>query len=173
MGVKLCVWAIVLCPTGVLACSDAETRYFTCTFGAGKKTIEICHDAKMARYRFGPTGEAPELELLQPVSNVDLTPWPGVGRTIWEEVTFRNADHAYVVYGSIDRGPPSDGSDEMAVTLSGGITVRRDGDEIAHLTCDPGSVKFPWGTSLFDAKETAGQCYDPELRSWGTCGKDQ
>lgn len=173
MGPKLLVWALAFCPTSVLACSDGETRHFTCTFGAGFKTFEICHDADVARYRFGPTGGTPELELVPPVTEVDLTPWPGVGRTIWEEVTFRNAEHAYVVYGSIDRAPPADGSDEIAVTVSGGITVRRHDEDIAHLTCDPGSVMFPWGTSLFDAKEAAGQCYDPEPRNWGICGEDE
>ncbi len=160
---------LLLVPTASLPCEPSETLHFACTVKNGTKKVEVCHTLDEATYRFGPPGGQAELELRRPVTDVHLTPWPGIGRTIWEEVIFRNASHSYTVYGGIDRAPSEDGSGEILVTLAGGVVVHQAEQEIAHLTCDPGSVDFPWGTGLFEAKETAGQCYDRRRQQWHAC----
>ena len=161
-------WLIyAIAPAGAMSCAVGETQHFACVIGT--KTVEVCHDDNTARYSFGPAGGTSDLQITKPVTEVDLTPWPGIGRTIWEELTFHNAGHSYTVHASIDRAPPEDETDDIVVTVFGGIIVRRGEEEIADLTCDPGTVDFPWGHELFDAKEAAGQCYDPGTRGWLPC----
>lgn len=167
------MWRLAFCwfvvPSVALACAPGETLHFFCTFQNGTKEVTVCHDDRTALYRFGAKGRAPELTIEQDVARLAYTPWPGIGRTIWEEVTFETAGHSYTVFASIDREPPADGAHDIVVTVSGGIVVARGDDSLATLTCDPGSVAFPWGTALFDAKEAAGMCYDPATRNWSTC----
>ena len=160
---------LFLVPAPAFACEPTEVLHFACTVNDGTKKVEVCHTTDEVTYRFGPRGGPLELLLRQPVAQIHLTPWPGIGRTIWEEVTFRNAAYTYTVYGSIERTPPEDGAGDIVVTVSGGIIVRQDEQEIAHLTCDPGSVDFPWGTGLYEAKEAAGQCYDRREQKWHDC----
>lgn len=148
--------------------TQAETLHFACDFPNGKR-VEITHTDTTATYAFGRPGRLDELVFTRPVNQVDLTPWPGVGRTIWEEVTFHNAHHFYTIHASIHRIYPEDENADIEVALSGGIVVRRGDEEVAHLTCLPETVDFPWGTGLFEAKERAGQCYDHSSRAWGTC----
>ncbi len=158
-----------LLPFGANACEVGETRHFACSFENGTKAVELCHDDMQARYVFGPARGPAELRLTRALSEVGLVPWPGIGRTIWEEITFENEDHAYVVHGSIERVYPQNETDEITVVVSGGILVEKSGREVASLICDPDSVDFPWSSELFDAKEAAGQCYDPGEQIWQPC----
>lgn len=151
------------------ACDNGQERHFSCSFENGAKWVEVCIGADTGTYSFGHINAAPEMVLVRPVSDIGLVPWPGIGRTIWEEVSFQNEGHRYVVYAAIERALPEDGEEEITATVSGGIAVTHNSQEIARLRCDPGSVEFPWGTTLFDAKSTAGQCYDRSTRSWANC----
>lgn len=150
-------------------CSASEETYFACTVSNGAKAVEICHDLDVARYAFGRRPGLNELQITQPVTQIGLIPWPGIGRTIWEEVTFENAGFQYTVFAVIERNLPEKENDEIVVTRSGGIVVMQGGDTVAELSCDAGSVDFPWGTGLFEAKLAAGQCFEPALREWQSC----
>ena len=143
----------------------AET-WFACDFGENR-SVTVSHDNETAVYAFEhPTNN---LTLTRPLAEVHLTPWPGIGRTIWEEVTFQNAGYSYTVFASIDRIPPDNDEGEIQTELSGGILVTKDNREIVHLDCLRQTIDFPWGTSLFDAKEALGQCYDPGTHTWDAC----
>ena len=148
--------------------AGAETLHFACDFPNGKR-VEITHTDTTATYSFGTPGGLDDLTIIRPVSQVHLTPWPGIGRTIWEEVTFLNDGHSYTIHASIHRIYPDDDEGEIEVEFAGGIIVQNGEAELAHLTCLPDTVDFPWGTGLFDAKEKAGQCYDHTSLSLGAC----
>lgn len=130
----------------------------------------MCENSTSVTYRFGPTGEAPDLTLTETVQDVEYTPWPGIGSTIWEEVAFKNQDYRYVVYAALVRSFPENETDDITVTPTGGITVYEGDAEIANLRCDEGSVDFPWGTGLFDAKTALGLCFDVS-EGWSACGQ--
>ncbi|MGR3512550.1 MAG: hypothetical protein ACU0GG_07270 [Paracoccaceae bacterium] len=155
-----------MAPSLALACGPSETLYLSCTLSNGAKTLEVCHDATTARYAYGAPDQTPELELVRPLAEVDLNPWPGVGRTISENVEFVNDPYVYVVYGEFGRLL---GEDETAPDIRGGIIVERGPEELRHFPCDAGSVQFPWGISLFEAKTAAGQCYDGDELKWRIC----
>ncbi len=165
---RLIVFLFLSLASGASACGSGELLFLSCTVDGGSKRVEVCHSAETARYSFGPDA-VPELEITRPVGDVHLTPWPGIGRTIWEEVVFLNEGHSYTVYGSIDRAPPPSEDSDIVVTVAGGVVVSKEGAELAHLHCDDGSVDFPWSNELYDAKEAAGQCYDPGSHEWRTC----
>lgn len=165
---KACA-AALLFPLGAMACPNDAQPHFSCMLGDGKKVLEICYLTDHATYSFGPPG-APELFLNRHVTDVALIPWPGIGRTIWEEVAFTNDDHTYTVYAAIERVFPENEEDDIQTDVTGGVIVTKDGTELARLGCDPGTVDFPWGTGLFDAKIRNGQCYDQGARQWAPCG---
>lgn len=140
-----------------------ETPFIACTFDGGAKAVSVCVSDDAATYVFGPAGGTPDLTLSEPTATVAYTPWPGVGRTIWETVTFRNDGYSYEVFAGIDRAPDGD-------PPYGGVIVRDGGQELAALTCDTGSVIFSYDPVLSDAKAAAGLCWggDPET-GWQSC----
>lgn len=159
--------AVVLCllvAPAKAACTDDETLHLACDIG--ERRLEVCVGPEHARYRFGPES-APEMEVMQPVTAVHLRPWPGIGRTIWEEVVFVIQGHVYVVWGAIDRTSGATG--EVTVVHRGGVVVTQDTVEVARHDCDEGSVDFPWSTTLDDAKRAAGQCHDMHADAWVAC----
>lgn len=144
----------------------AETRLFACDFGPDR-SVEVTLTGTTATYAFRhPTNS---LTLNRPVTQVHLTPWPGIGRTIWEEIAFQNAGYTYRVFASIERIPPADDEGDISVNVAGGIVVLKDETRIVGLDCTPGTVDFPWGNELFDAKRAAGQCYDRAEARWDAC----
>lgn len=132
---------------------------FSCPIG--KKTLEICHANGTLTYQFGRAGN-PELIISEPLETVAYTPWPGIGRAIWDSVVFKNEGVTYEVWSSFDK------MDENAV-LEGGVNVMEGDEMLAALTCDKGSV----GAALdriIELKAGIGQCWDFESRSWSsTC----
>lgn len=147
------------------ACPDTTETAFACTFSSGSKAVDVCHNAETVSYAFGRPGRTPELSLSVPMTQVEYQPWPGIGRAIWETVTFRSGDVSYTVFGNIDR-PVEEGTDPE---VTGGIEVRRGEAVLATLRCDPGSVSFAYGDGLYDAKTAAGQCWDPGTEVWSAC----
>ena len=145
---------------GWALCASSEVPVFACTFSGGKKAVEICAGANRAHYAFGKRGQAAELSLSTAMSALEYRPWNGIGRSIHEEVTFRNAGHGYTVYFSFDRfaDPPETGS-------AGGIAVTKAGEELANLTCDPGSISNGI-EQLYQLKLDAGQCWDYNEFRW-------
>ena len=125
-------------------CQPGEEPFMTCTFQDGRKAVDVCVHVDQvitASYRFGPTGGTPELALTVPNMDLDYTPWPGVGGSIWERLVFTNNDVEYDVYASRVRGADENGNGQPA---RGGIEVRQNGTVLATLICDKGSVDFPW-----------------------------
>jgi hypothetical protein len=140
----------------------------SCTMNAGAKSVEVCLNNSQTVYRFGPAGGAPELELSVPTRSVDYRPWPGVGLSIFETVTFFNATYSYTVATGFQRGP-DEGEDDIPPVF-GSILIEEDGREAASLRCDKGSVMWSYGGGLFDAKKALGLCWTsgPDAR-WMTC----
>jgi hypothetical protein len=131
---------------------------FSCPIG--KKTLEICHAKGLLTYTFG-RGRKPELIISEPVETVAYTPWPGIGRAIWDSVAFENEGVTYEVWTSFDK------MDENAV-LEGGINVMEGDETLATLTCNKGSVDYSM-EGISDLKAQIGQCWDMGSRSWGAC----
>ncbi len=139
-------------------CHQRSATVLTCTIDQGAKQLEVCLDGEEVIYRFGPP-DAPALTLSAPISEVAHQPWPGIGRAIWESTTFQNGAFSYEVHGSFDK------LDQIS---DGGVTVRKNGREIASLSCDSGSTELGL-FAISDAKEAAGQCWDPYAQRWGAC----
>ena len=145
------------------AAAACETVFIGCTFDTGVKAVTVCVTDDEATYEFGPTGDVPDLTLAEPVSTVAYTPWPGVGRAIWETVTFQNGAYRYEVYAGIDRNP--DGEPPY-----GGVIVRKGDQELTDLTCDLGSVTYTYDPVLSDAKAAAGLCWSGDAEAgWQGC----
>lgn len=130
---------------------------FSCQIGT--KTLEVCYWRGSLIYAFGPDN-APELTIAQPLETAAYTPWPGVGRAIWESVAFQNQGTTYEVWSSFDR------LDETAV-LEGGVHVLEGDTLLATLTCNTGSVA-PTLFAISDLKAGIGQCWDFDTQAWTT-----
>lgn len=153
--------AVALCSAApaFAACVPEGGTVLSCTAGGGAKSLDVCISGSDITYRYGPRGGAAELTLRAHVAQVEHQPWPGIGRAIWENTTFRNGSYAYEVHA---------GFDKIDQTDSGGVTVFRGGAEIASVSCDPGSVTTGfWAVS--DAKKAHGLCWDLNSHGWGGC----
>ncbi|NSY37623.1 hypothetical protein [Leisingera sp. ANG59] len=146
--------------TPVQACPEGSETLVSCTFGGGSKALTTCLHGKQATYAFGAPGRQPELSMKRHVRDVGLTPWPGIGGSIWEEVIFSNGDARYIVYYSVSKDPGA------LTPMEGGVIVESNGSELAHLRCDAGTVDSGYPLPLFDAKVAAGQEYSLETGEW-------
>ena len=66
------------------------------------RQIEACIGTDSFLYRFGKP-EAWELELSVPMEAGTVTPWSGIGGSIWSSVGFPNDGYLYEVWASVDR----------------------------------------------------------------------
>lgn len=139
-------------------CAPESTIVLSCTTNGGTDHLDVCISGDSVTYRYGPES-APDLTLMTIVARLEHQPWPGIGRAIWEAATFRNGAFSYEVYSSYDK------FDQIS---DGGVTVYQQDNEVASLACDAGSVKLGL-FAIGDAKEAAGQCWDPEAQIWGQC----
>jgi len=147
--------------SGYAQCADNERSVLECTFKKGKKTVSVCISGDSIFYEYGKTGAKPDLRLVENIRDVDHLPWPGIGRSIWNETTFYNAEYSYSIYMSMDRM-----SDEHPIDA--GIVVAKAGKELARLECDKKNLKL----GLFevsDTKKQFGQCWDMEREKWRAC----
>lgn len=135
-----------------------EEEVFSCPIG--KKVVEVCSFRGELTYSFGREGN-PEIILYEPLETVAYTPWPGIGRAIWDSVAFQNEGVTYEVWSSFDK------MDENAI-LEGGVNVMQGERLLASLTCDKGSVDHSLDP-IMDLKSAIGQCWDPEAQAWGSC----
>lgn len=165
--------AILLILTSVQAavaqCASPQDTFLSCTFSNGRKAVDVCVEGDKLTYRFGRVGSSPDLALSVSVIDAAYLPWPGIGRAIWERVTFQNQNTSYVVTGVIDRTYPEDESDEAQVDVRGMIEVVEGGETLAELECDAGSVDFAYGGSIYDAKIAANQCWNFDDKRWASC----
>ncbi|MBK8440165.1 MAG: hypothetical protein IPL38_12015 [Rhodobacter sp.] len=112
--------AFAQCPGG--------TEVFSCP--AGKKIIEVCTLNGAVTYSYGPKGK-PDISLSVPLQNADYTPWPGVGRAIWDSMAFHNEGYIYEVWASYDK------LDQNAV-WEGGVNVLKGEALQAQVSCNKG-----------------------------------
>lgn len=92
-----------------------------------------------------------------------VRPWNGVGSSIYEGLEFRGGDVTYQVHFAQNRIAAE------TPELRGGVPVLKADQMLAQLECDKGSVVSGDFYALFEAKERAGQCYDPGSFSRGAC----
>lgn len=137
---------------GQPALAACDPPFMGCTFNNGAKSVSICVDGDTATYAFGPTGEAPDLALRTPIAALDYQPWPGVGRTIFESVTFYNHDYSYTVISGVDRMSADD-------SRFSEVIVKQNEAEVAVLICDPDSVRWTYSPELADAKAALNLCW--------------
>lgn len=144
-----------------IACPAGSETLVSCSLKGGSRVLTTCLQGDQVSYAFGRRGADADLALQRNVREVNMVPWPGIGRSIWEEFTFDNEDTSYTVYYSQERDPSAE------LPLTGGVIVDQGGKELAHLQCDPGSVQSSgYGLPLFEAKERAGQVYSLGAGSW-------
>ena len=140
----------ILLPGPALA-DCAEETFVSCTIKG--KPLDVCVQGDRVTYAYGPEG-ARELELSEPLSALTHQPWSGVGRSIWEGLSFRNAGYTYEAYLSFDRLNP-DGA------MEGGVSVLKGDDLVAQLACDAGTVEGEFDT-VSDAMAAQGFCWNHE-----------
>ncbi|MFN3210125.1 MAG: hypothetical protein ACE369_14190 [Roseovarius sp.] len=149
-------------------CFGPGTPLFHCTMNKGATALDLCLQGTVVIYRFGPSGGAADLLQSHEATRVDMTPWPGVGRTIWEDTTLENEGFRYVVHRATDRMIAEDDPDYSAAAR-GGVEVSKDGRVVSDRECDAGSVTVADFYPLYEAKEAAGQCWNRDTFSWGAC----
>jgi hypothetical protein len=154
MRAALLLFVLVASPAWA-TCQEEEI--FSCPIG--KKVVEVCSWRGEVTYSFGRQG-SPEIILYDPLETVDYTPWPGIGRAIWDMVAFQNEGVTYEVWSSFDR------LDENAV-MEGGVNVMKGDDLLATLTCEKGKVDTALDR-ISELKAGIGQCWDYDARLWTT-----
>ena len=164
---------LTLPQTTFAECATPQDTFLSCTFSQGRKVVDVCVDGDNLTYSFGRVGKAPDLVMSVPVVDADYTPWPGIGRSIWESVAFQNQDARYEVSYVIDRIFPEDETEDIQLEYYGYIEVIVGNESQIALSCDDGSV-VSGGDSLYDTKTAAGQCWDaegmdPEGWRWMAC----
>lgn len=149
--------ALLAAPASAACQADAV---FSCTIG--QKTLQVCHWKGALIYGFGRDGR-PELTIAEPLETVAFTPWPGIGRAIWDSLAFSNDGITYEVTTSVDR------MDEAA-QLEGGVNVIEGEAHLASLACDPGTPSQSLDV-IYELKSEIGQCWDFDAKAWTrSCG---
>ncbi len=140
-----------------LASTHVDQPLFECTVLNGAKTLAVTVNPPFVYYSFGPEA-APEIVIEKTISDVGVTPWNGVGRSIFEEIEFLVGGHFYRVYHNFDR------NDHVH---SGGVSVWRGDEELISIACDKGTTTVDGGVFGFlDLKQDAGFCWDFDALEW-------
>ena len=158
----------LFCGGAQAACLAGEQTFMACGIAGRGDRLGVCFDADTVFYRYGPADGPAELELSVGIESVAYTPWPGIGRAIWESVSFANADYTYEAFAGFDRMLADEANDGMDVAAFGGVHVLRNDEIIATRTCAGDSVAFGWDSALFEAKSALGQSWDIGNRQWLT-----
>lgn len=145
--------ALADCPSGaqiLLICDIADST----------KHLETCLTRDTVTYAFGVKGQTPELSLTHKIRDVEHTPWPGIGRWIWEEIALFNEGYAYRVSYSFERDPEN-------IAIEGALEVWKGDDVLASLECAPDTIDFSgFPSPVYDAKVAAGQAWDFDTKRW-------
>lgn len=136
-------------------CGD-EILFLDCKISA-TKSLTVCLGDGKGRYSYGPAA-APELAMTQSFDEMGATPWPGVSRSIWEEVVFINNGISYAVWHSVDRLTDAHETD-------GGVVVKKGDQKLAELNCRPDTIEMN-AFAVSDAFDAAGYCWQRETQSW-------
>ena len=161
----LAIWG---CLTGTIAiaeCPRGQETFASCLIEGRNTEVNVCFDKDYTTYSYGPIGGAPELVLYELTNRVDFEPWPGVGKSIYESVTFYNGDYAYNVGGGFER-PFSDEEMNQPIRRFGWVTVTESGETAANLECIPDTVGYGFGGGIYDVKTSARQTWDEASLTW-------
>jgi hypothetical protein len=155
--------AIILGLAGLLAPVAAQAGcqgelLLSCPIAGSDKHLDMCLDGDELVYSFGRAG-SPELVLYEPLSEGTYTPWQGIGRSINEEVAFRNEGYSYIVSWALDRL-------EDNHPVYGGVTILKDEKYVTRLECEAGSVGPSFEPSLTYAMGEIGLCWDRDAFGW-------
>ena len=141
--VSLCLSCSLLQATSAAAqCAVNEEVLLACPIGEKRLTVCATQGASIL-YSFATTRQV-ELRLHRGPEAFDYRPWPGIGATIWESVTFGNGGFAYEVYTSFDKNERQGAA---------GVRVTRGDAEIAHLRCDEGGEAFGFDPIYYALQE--------------------
>lgn len=151
------------------ACSLETNTFMSCTFSNGRKSLDVCASKDVVIYNFVGKSEEDSLDISVNIPELDYTPWPGIGRTIWERITLYNDGVRYEVYGGINREYPQDENNEMKTSTFGGVEVFQEDRLLATLECDDGSVEFSYGAEIVDAMQSHNLCWDHSSKDWIGC----
>lgn len=142
------------------ASTHVDQPLFECTVSGGAKVLSVTLSPPHVYYSFGPDGR-PEIVIENTIVDVDVIPWNGAGRSIFEQMEFLVGGHVYSVYHALDR------TDHVA---SGGVSVRKGDEDLVNLPCDPDTVRVENVFGFVDMKADAGICWDFETSTWDkTC----
>lgn len=146
-------------PGATHAACTVPADSFTCQVSKGRE-LSVCAGTEMFTYSFG-TGEPPEMEMSIPFAEAEVTPWPGIGRSVWSSIRFRKGSHSYEVWASAEKD-----SDDPA---GGGVIVSQNGKEIARIDCRPGTVEA--GPEVFgEVMYARGFCWNGAADRWQVAG---
>lgn len=120
----------LVCGSAAQACPAGMETLVRCQIAGQSDVLEACFSRSEASYSFGPRG-APDLALRVTIGQVDLDPWPGVGRVRTQGITFYNGGYAYEVTTIQDRFADGPGA------VEGGVVVRQGNRILANLSCGP------------------------------------
>jgi hypothetical protein len=148
------------------ACLAGEEAFMTCQIENSTKSLRVCFDDQTTFYRFGTVGKPPELTLSEPIVTVDYRPWPGVGRSIAEGVTFMNDDYTYNVFAGFERMFGDEEYEDIPHRSFGGVRVQQGGIHMIELVCALKTVEFAWGEGLWSAKHNLGVVWSYETDDW-------
>ncbi len=146
-------------------CPQGQYDFNSCRIAGRNTEVSVCYDDDTVTYSYGPVGKPPELFLTEPIATVDFQPWHGVGKAIFESVTFYNGDYAYQVGGGFDR-PFTEEEMEQGPQHFGLIDISKHGKSLATLECVPDTVSFGLGGGIFYLKDAAGYEWDDLALSW-------
>lgn len=163
---KIALLFIFFASPAFAQCNAGESTFMSCQIKDNSKSVAVCYDDTTAYYRFGPTGQPPELSLQVTIADLDYRPWNGTGGGIWEEVAFVNNNYEYAVHGGVELARGDNGFEDAATQKFGAVSVARDGTIFLDLDCDDATVTFVPDLYLWNAKESLGLVWDYDVRKW-------
>ena len=152
---RAAIWVLAaVLPAQAFAC---DAVLLSCTIN-GNRQVTVCLSGADVTYAYGKPGQPPELTLTAAPADGVYTPWNGIGRYVYDSITFPNAGYAYEVWQSVDKMTPDAG-------LEYGVNVMQGDALLKNLTCDAGAQAQPFD-SLYAATEAQGLCWNFETRGW-------
>lgn len=160
MKFKLATVFSLVTTAAMAECPNDAQVLLICDIADSTKHLETCLNADAVTYAFGVKGQAPELQLTRNIRAVEHTPWPGIGRWIWEAIVLFNAEYAYRVSYAFERDPEN-------MVIEADLEVWKGDDVLASLSCEQGTIDFSgYPSPVYDAKVAAGQAWDFDTKRW-------
>lgn len=134
IGIVTALWAGAALSAPICDDAAAETM-FHCPLDGSSRAVTVCRGGDgVFRYAYGKPGQVPELELVRNRDELHFEPWPGIGRFIWESLTFQNGGYRYQVAYSVDKNTGVE---------DGFLNVFEPGadEPVVARTCRPGTLE--------------------------------